>query len=97
MIFTSTRRDADGLGDGYEEMAIRMDALAAEQPGYLGLETARVVGLGISVSYWNTEADAQAWKHVSEHLGAQKIGRERWYSSYSVRIATVTRQYDFGV
>ena len=88
---------ADGPGDGYDEMAVRMDALAAQQPGYLGIETARVPALGISVSYWATEADAQAWKHVSEHLGAQTLGRERWYKSYTVRVATVTRQYDFGL
>ena len=50
-----------------------MEELAAAQPGYLGLETARD-DLGITVSYWATEADALAWKQVGEHLAARGPG-----------------------
>ena len=93
VIFTSIRRPDD---NGYAKTAARMGELAAEQPGYLGIETARVAGdVGITVSYWATEDDAAAWKRVAEHLTIQKLGRERWYESYSVRIATVTRGYGF--
>ncbi len=89
VIFTSIRTDGD---DGYAAMAVEMADLAAQQPGYLGLESARE-GLGITVSYWATEDDARAWKRVQEHLGAQKLGRERWYALYAVRVAQVTRAY----
>ena len=78
--------------DGYDETAVRMEQLAAEQPGYLGFEAARS-GLGIAVSYWATDADARAWKQVADHAEAQRLGRERWYASYRVRIATVEREY----
>ena len=78
--------------DGYAETAEHMETLAATQPGYLGFESARG-GLGIAVSYWATEDDARAWKQVAEHAEAQRLGRERWYASYRVRIATVTRDY----
>ncbi|HYD10737.1 MAG TPA: antibiotic biosynthesis monooxygenase [Acidimicrobiales bacterium] len=81
--------------DGYGEMADRMEALAAEQPGYLGFESARS-GLGIAVSYWADHEAARAWKAVAEHADAQRMGRERWYSSYRVRIATVEREYGTG-
>ena len=90
VIFTSVRDEAPG--DGYSEMAERMDVLAAEQPGYLGIESARE-GVGITVSYWATDADAAAWKRVAEHAEAQRIGREQWYRAYRVRVATVTREY----
>ncbi len=89
VIFTSL------LGEdscGYAEMSARMLELAAEQPGYLGVESAHE-GLGITVSYWTDEQSAHAWKRQSEHLGAQRLGRERWYSEYRVRIATVKREY----
>ena len=89
VIFTSIRADAD---DGYATMAVEMADLAAQQPGYLGLESARD-GVGITVSYWATEDDARAWKRVQEHLGAQKLGREHWYARYAVRVAQVTRAY----
>ncbi|WP_255450186.1 antibiotic biosynthesis monooxygenase [Skermania sp. ID1734] len=90
VIFTSTRTDTD---DGYDRTAQRMSQLAARQPGYLGHESARSDGLGITVSYWATEADAQNWKLVSEHRIAQDRGRDTWYRDYSVRIAVVTRAY----
>lgn len=89
VIFTSLRTDGD---NGYAAMAQRMDELAAQQPGYLGVESARE-GVGITVSYWATDDDARAWKRVVEHAEAQRLGREQWYSQYVVRVATVTREY----
>jgi heme-degrading monooxygenase HmoA len=96
VIFTSVRTGDDD--DGYAAMAADMEALAARQPGYLGIESARGVGAGatgITVSYWATDDDARAWKAVAEHAGAQRLGRERWYGAYVVRVATVGRAYGF--
>ncbi|HEU4811359.1 MAG TPA: antibiotic biosynthesis monooxygenase [Nocardioides sp.] len=90
VIFSSTRTDGDR---GYDLMSERMFALAAEQPGYLGVESARDNGLGITVSYWADEAAAAAWKRVAEHLVAQERGATTWYDDYRVRVATVTRDY----
>jgi heme-degrading monooxygenase HmoA len=89
VIFTSLRRQAD---DGYAVMSARMLQLAAEQPGYLGVESAKE-GIGITVSYWRDEEAATAWKSVAEHLVAQRRGREHWYSDYRVRVAVVLRDY----
>jgi heme-degrading monooxygenase HmoA len=94
VIFTSIRTDGD---NGYARMAARMDELAAEQPGYLGIESAHDdrTGAGITVSYWRTDADARAWKAVADHAEAQRLGREQWYAGYRVRVATVARAYDW--
>jgi heme-degrading monooxygenase HmoA len=89
VIFTNVQTDDV---EGYAETADRMEALAAQQPGYLGFESARS-GLGISVSYWRTDDDARAWKQVVDHAEAQRQGRERWYAAYRVRVATVEREY----
>ena len=91
VIFTSVRTDGD---HGYAATAGEMEAMAAEQPGYLGIETAKGE-IGITVSYWATEEDARAWKRVAEHAGAQRMGRERWYAAYRVRVCTVEREYGF--
>lgn len=48
VISTSLRTDGD---QGYSAMAKAMLQLAAEQPGFLGVESVRD-GLGITVSYW---------------------------------------------
>lgn len=94
VIFTSIRSDEDHAG--YHAMAEAMDRLARLQPGYLGHESARGAdGLGITVSYYRTAEDARAWKGHVDHLGAQKLGRDRWYESYRVRIAEVSREYGF--
>jgi heme-degrading monooxygenase HmoA len=89
VVFTSLRTDGD---NGYAVMSARMEELAAQQPGYLGIEAARD-GLGITVSYWADEASARAWKEVAEHVVAQQRGRDTWYADYRVRVATVTRDY----
>ncbi|MEW9900066.1 antibiotic biosynthesis monooxygenase [Chitinivorax sp. PXF-14] len=93
VIFTSKRCDGD---DGYGAMAERMLSLAAQQPGYLGMDSARGTdGIGITVSYWQDEQSIVAWKGNVEHQLAQKLGRERWYEYFSVRVARVERSYDF--
>lgn len=88
VIFTSRRTDADG--EGYEATAARMMELAAQQPGFLGLESARDAdGVGITVSYWVSLDAVHAWGRDAEHLVAQAGGRQRWYETYSLRIARV--------
>lgn len=89
VIFTNLRTDTDA---GYEEMAHEMVRLAAEQPGYLGHESARS-GLGITISYWESLAAIKAWKANTDHQLAQKYGREKWYSAFKTRIALVERDY----
>ena len=89
VIFTSLRSADD---DGYAPMAEQMARLAAAQPGYLGVEFAHE-SVGITVSYWVDDAAARAWKGVAEHVVAQRLGAQRWYEAYRVRVATVTRDY----
>jgi heme-degrading monooxygenase HmoA len=93
VIFSSVRTTVDA---GYAAMTEVMERLAAEQPGYLGIESARdpETRFGISVSYWRTDADARAWKAVAEHAAAQRLGRRRWYETYRVRVAAVEREYE---
>lgn len=94
VIFTSQRTNEDDAG--YLAMGRRMEQLARDQPGYRGIESVRDdTGAGITVSYWASPDAAAAWKRESEHLAAQSTGRERWYDSYSVRIASVEREYSF--
>lgn len=93
VIFTTLRRDPHD-GDGYAETDAALSALAAEQPGYLGVESARE-GIGITVSYWRDEASIHAWKQHAEHLVAQRDGRERWYERYRLRVARVERDHEF--
>jgi heme-degrading monooxygenase HmoA len=92
VIFTSLRTDAEP--DAYDTTAGRMVELAARQPGYLGVETARGAdGVGITVSYWDSEEHIAAWRRDAEHTIARERGRTGWYAHYEVRVAKVERAY----
>jgi heme-degrading monooxygenase HmoA len=89
VIFTSYRTDID---QNYGEVANRMVTLAADQPGFLGVESARD-GLGITVSYWDSLEAIKNWKQNAEHRDAQIKGRKMWYESFKLRIAKVEKDY----
>ncbi|PFG64127.1 heme-degrading monooxygenase HmoA [Thioclava sp. ES.031] len=92
VIFASLPGASD---EGYGAMAEQMAALAAQQPGYIGMESARDgTGFGLTVSYWADEAALIAWKAVAKHQLAQQLGKDRWYRHYALRVAKVERQYD---
>lgn len=91
VIFSSVLKQKH---QGYSEMARKIEDLAKDQPGYLGFESARDE-IGLSISYWKDLQSIQQWKRHSEHLLAQKLGIEEWYSEYSVRICKVERDYNF--
>jgi len=91
VIFSSQRTEGD---QGYAAMADRMEALARQQPGFLGMDSARGAdGFGITVSYWTSEAAIAAWKAHLDHEAARALGRERWYAHFDVRVARVERAY----
>lgn len=87
VIFTS---ELTGRAEGYRELADRMVELAAQQPGFLGIESARSDnGLGITVSYWASLPDIAAWKRHAEHAVAQQLGKTQFYRDFRLRIAVV--------
>jgi heme-degrading monooxygenase HmoA len=91
VIFSSQRKADDA---GYGAMADRMAELAAQQPGYLGVETVRGAdGFGITVAYWDSEEAIVKWKANTEHRAAQDRGIREWYAHYEVRVAKVERAY----
>lgn len=91
VIFTSILNDNN---EGYAKMAMKMEALAKEQSGFLGFDSAREV-IGISVSYWESLEDIKVWKQNVEHQLAQQKGRKQWYKWYNTRICKVEREYEF--
>ncbi len=91
VIFTSKQKETV---EGYAEMSIKMEELAKQQPGYLGIESARNE-IGITVSYWENLEAIKNWKQQTDHLEAQQKGRNDWYNWFHVRICKVEREYEF--
>ncbi len=93
VIFTVTHTDDI---KGYLEKAEEMAALASTMSGFIGVEAAAMESGGeVSVTYWRDEESIRHWKANADHLVAQKLGRERWFESYAIRVAKVERAYDF--
>ncbi len=91
VIFSSLRAPVE---QGYGQMADRMLELAAQQAGYLGVESARGEdGFGITVSYWQSLEAIKQWRSHAEHRIAQETGKTLWYQHFEVRIAKVERAY----
>lgn len=92
VIFVSQRNRADAAG--YAAAVDAMDALAATQPGYRGMDSARDAGgRGITCSYWADDAAAIAWRDHPDHAATRSRGRGIWYESYEVIVARVERTY----
>lgn len=91
VIFTSVKRENI---EGYNEMAEKMETLAKQQEGFLGVESAQNE-IGITVSYWKDLESIKKWKENMDHLQAQHKGRADWYENYTTRIALVEREYSF--
>lgn len=95
VIFTSTR--AVNSDAKYQEWSTRMEELVTEQPGYLshvGFRDSQT-RQGVTISYFKDEESIRNWKVLDEHLEAQQLGREEFYEEYTVRIATVNREYSW--
>ncbi len=94
VVFTSQRTHGDD--DAYVAIADRMVELARVQPGFLGIESARGEdGVGITVSYWQSADAIRAWHAEAEHREAQRLGYERWYAWFRLRVCLVERAYEW--
>lgn len=94
VIFTNQRTAQDE--PGYLVAAQRMVELASQQPGFLGIHSVRNAdGVGITISYWSSMQAIRNWKQNAEHLVIQRIGKEKWYEWFDLRIAKVESGYGF--
>lgn len=75
-------------------MSDRMFDLAADQPGYIGVETVYGEdGFGMTVSYWESLDAIRNWRNNTEHKIAQELGKTKWYEKYQIRICLVEKEY----
>ena len=85
VIFTTTLSDQQ---EGYVEMAKKMEELAQQQPGFLGMDSARAK-IGITISYWASLDAIDLWRKNAEHGKAKALGKSKWYAAYDLKICKV--------
>lgn len=98
VIFTSKLKDLPSEKRAhYDNVGDKMVALAAVQPGFLGVDSVRdAERTGITVSYWKDLESIRNWKRNSEHTIARNQ-RDAFYLYYNTRIALVEREYEFSL
>jgi heme-degrading monooxygenase HmoA len=81
------------LDEEYSRVAARMRDLAIGEFGCVEFHALTEGGQEVALSYWPDEQAIRAWRNHPEHVLAQQAGRDRWYESYSVQVAEITREY----
>ncbi|HMS72672.1 MAG TPA: antibiotic biosynthesis monooxygenase [Baekduia sp.] len=84
----------EGVGEEYGALAAEISALAAEQPGYVSHKSFEAAdGERVTIATFTDEASQRAWREHPRHREAQRLGRERYYETYSLQVCEVTRAY----
>jgi len=90
VIFRARVKNAE---PAYDETGARMRALAFEKYGCLAFHAMADGDDELAISYWPDEDHVARWRADPAHREAQRVGRERWYASYAIDVAHVTRSY----
>lgn len=80
----------------YLEAATRMRPLAEAIDGFISVERFESLtqpGKLLSLSVWRDETALEQWRKLPEHRAMQKLGRERYFADYRLRVADVMRDY----
>jgi heme-degrading monooxygenase HmoA len=97
VIFTSKRSqeylDNPSYQDDYAATIKEMLELAAQSPGFLGVETARDK-VGLNCSYWKDYESIVIWRNNARHKIAQHKGKKLWYSEFMTRVGLIEKQED---
>ena len=85
-----------GIEKEIEDTDARMAALAATMPGYVSYrQYVSADGEGVAVVEFESHETVAAWRAHPEHLEAQRLGRERWFSEYRITVCDAVRDYQF--
>jgi heme-degrading monooxygenase HmoA len=96
MVVFRNRKRADIDAAAYAEDAVRMEELAAAQPGYVSFKSyVADDGEVIALSEWDSEAAARSWAEHPDHLAVQRKGRADYYESYTMFACANPRVHRF--
>jgi heme-degrading monooxygenase HmoA len=96
MVVVFRARAKPGIGKEYEETDARMADLAAKMPGFVSYrQYMSTDGEELAVVEFESHETVAASKAHPEHLEAQRLGRERWFTEYRITVCEVVRDYSF--
>lgn len=94
VVFRSRLRDEDD--EEYAALAPRMLELARATPGFVAFASfTSDDGERLALAHFESLEAVDAWREQAEHVEAQRRGRERFYSGYTIEVCEQVRAYGF--
>lgn len=85
VVFRSRLRESNA--DAFQALAERMHALASAMPGFISYKVyVGEDGERVSIHEWESAEHLRAWREHPEHRQAQAMGREEFYSDYTLYV-----------
>jgi heme-degrading monooxygenase HmoA len=82
--------------DEYVALVERMNELARTMPGYISHKGFFAEdGERVTIVEFEHEEGLRAWRTNPEHIAAQKLARQKYYSEYHVQVCTLDRESKF--
>ncbi len=89
---TRPDHDASEYGRLFEQMLEKVQEL----PGFIDIAGfAGEDGSELALVRFDSPADVEQWRDHPDHVETRRRGREEFFDSYDITIATVSRQYDW--
>jgi heme-degrading monooxygenase HmoA len=92
VVFRS--RTAPGYDAELARLGTRMYELAATMPGFLSYrEYQSADGESVALVEFDSHENLATWRNHPEHVQAQKLGRERYFTEYEITVCNSVRRY----
>ena len=85
-----------GVHDEYVALVDRMEKIARTMPGYISHKGFFADdGERVTIVEFEHEEGLRAWRTNPEHIAAQKLARQKYYTGYHVQVCTLDRESKF--
>lgn len=85
-----------GVREEYVALVDQMEKLARTMPGYVSHKGFFADdGERVTIVEFEHEEGLRAWRTNPEHIAAQKLARQKYYTEYSVQVCTLDRESKF--
>ncbi|MBD2812140.1 antibiotic biosynthesis monooxygenase [Xenorhabdus sp. Vera] len=87
---------AENQSERYFDTAAAIGPLLNSIPGFISVERFQSLNHNnkyLSLSYWRDEESIKQWRHTSQHLEAQELGRNGVFADYHLKVAAIIRNY----
>ena len=92
-VFRSRLRP--GVRDEYVALVDQMEKLARTMPGYISHKGFFADdGERVTIVEFEHEEGLHAWRTNPEHIEAQKLARQKYYTEYHVQVCTLDREFE---